>query len=68
MMQSTIQSRLTAPIAPGKRNNTLFAIGAEMKVAGILGWQEQVLDRAIQLGLDQDEAEKLVNNVERYGV
>jgi len=68
MIQSTIQSRLTAPIAAGKRNNTLFAIGAEMKVAQITGWQSQVLDRAVELGLDQDEAEKLVKNIERYGV
>ena len=68
MMQSTIQSRLTAPIAAGKRNNTLFAIGAEMKVAGILGWQEQIVDRASELGLDNDEVEKLVKNIERYGV
>jgi hypothetical protein len=67
MMQTSIQSKLTAPIPAGKRNNTLFAIGAEMKVAGITGWQEQVLDRSIQVGLDQDEAEKLVKNIERYG-
>lgn len=67
MMQATIQSRLTAPIASGKRNNTLFAIGAEMKVAGIVNWNEQVYDRAVQLGLAVDEAEKLVKNIERYG-
>ena len=68
MLQTTIQSRLTAPIPAGKRNNTLFAIGAEMKIAGIVGWQEQVLDRAVEVGLAKDEAEKLVKNVERYGV
>lgn len=67
IMQSTIQSRLDAPIAPGKRNNTLFAIGAEMKVAGITGWSEQVFNRAVALGLDNDEAEKLVKNIDRYG-
>lgn len=67
VMQATIQSRLTAPIPPGKRNNTLFAIGAEMKVAGIVNWNEQVFDRAVQLGLAVDEAEKLVKNIERYG-
>lgn len=68
MLQSTIQSKLTAPIPAGKRNNTLFAIGSEMKIAGILGWQEQVLDRAVEVGLAEDEAEKLVKNIDRYAV
>lgn len=67
MLQTTIQSKLTAPIPAGKRNNTLFAIGTEMKIAQITGWQEQVLDRAVELGLAEDEAEKLVKNIERYG-
>jgi hypothetical protein len=67
MIQTSIQSKLTAPIAAGKRNNTLFAIGAEMKIAGIVNWSEQVFDRAVQLGLDTDEAEKLVKNIDRYG-
>ena len=67
MMQTTIQSKLDAPIAAGKRNNTLFAIGTEMKLAGITGWAEQVFNRATELGLADDEAEKLVKNIEKYG-
>ena len=67
MLQTTIQSRLSAPIPSGKRNNTLFAIGAEMKIAGITGWAEQVYNRAVEVGLADDEAEKLVRNIERYG-
>lgn len=67
MMQTSIQSRLTAPIPAGKRNNTLFAIGAEMKEAGIIDWEAQVYDRAVQLGLDDVEATKLVRNIDRYG-
>lgn len=67
MMQTTIQSRLTAPIPAGKRNNTLFAIGTEMKLAGINGWAEQVFNRATDVGLSDEEAEKLVKNIERYG-
>lgn len=67
IMQSTIESKLTAPIPAGKRNNTLFAIGAEMKIAGITGWAEQVYNRAVDVGLADDEAEKLVKNIEKYG-
>ncbi len=68
MMQSTIQSKLNAPIAAGKRNNTLFGIGCEMKLAQILDWQEQVFNRATELGLDESEAEKIVKNIDRYAV
>lgn len=67
MLQTTIQSKLTAPIPAGKRNNTLFAIGAEMKLAQITDWQTQVFDRAVEVGLADDEAEKLIKNIERYG-
>lgn len=67
MLQTTIQAKLTGPIPTGRRNNTLFAIGAEMKVAGIVGWEEQVHTRAVELGLAQDEADKLIKNIERYG-
>lgn len=67
MMQTSIQSKLTAPIPAGKRNNTLFAIGTEMKLAQIAGWQEQVYNRAVDLGLADDEAEKLIKNIDRYG-
>lgn len=67
MLQTTIQSKLTAPIPAGKRNNTLFAIGAEMKLAQITDWQTQVFDRAVEVGLADDEAEKLIKNIDRYG-
>lgn len=67
VMQTTIQSKLTAPIPEGKRNNTLFAIGAEMATAQIPGWEKQIYDRALALGLDDMEAEKLIKNIRRYG-
>ena len=67
MLQTSIQSRLTAPIPAGKRNNTLFAIGTEMKLAQVTGWQEQVFNRATEVGLADEEAERLIRNIERYG-
>lgn len=67
MLQTTIESKLSAPIPAGKRNNTLFAIGAEMKTAQVPGWEEQVYNRAVQVGLADDEAEKLVGNIRKYG-
>ena len=66
MIQDNVTSRLAAPIQSGKRNNTLFAIGSEMKVAQVPMWEKQVYDRAIELGLPDLEAEKLVMNIRAY--
>jgi hypothetical protein len=68
MMQSELISELKKPIPQGKRNNTLFAIGTQMKEAGVPLWQEPLSDRANELGLDGDEIAKLVSNIEKYGV
>jgi hypothetical protein len=66
MMQEHVSSRLTAPIPAGKRNNTLFAIGAEMSAAHIPGWQQQILDRGVEVGLPLEEVEKIVRNIQNY--
>lgn len=65
--EHTLKEELAAPIAAGKRNNTLFAIGSKMRAAGIDGWDDQVHERAVQVGLDHNEADKLVRNIEAYG-
>lgn len=67
IMTATIEQKLTRPIPSGSRNNTLFAIGAEMSTAGILSWEEKIYNAAIANGLDDAEAEKLVKNIRRYG-
>jgi hypothetical protein len=67
MMQEHVASRLTAPIPQGKRNTTLFALGAEMSQAQVPGWEQQILDRGLEVGLDQAEVEKIIANVRRYG-
>ena len=67
IMQDNITSRLTAPIPEGRRNNTLFAIGAEMNRAQITGWEQQIHARALDVGLDEAEAEKLIKNIRNYG-
>ena len=67
MIQEHVKSRLTAPIPAGRRNNTLFAIGAEMAMAQVPGWEQQVYDRGIEVGLSDEEMTKLIENVRRYG-
>lgn len=65
--QHDLELELAKPIKSGSRNNTLFAIGSKMLAAGVPGWEDKVIDRALDVGLDRDEAEKLVSNIAAYG-
>ena len=67
IMHDALMDDLKKPIPAGRRNNTLFAIGDQMKMAQVPDWESQVYDRAIQLGLDDEEASKLVLNIRKYG-
>lgn len=66
MLQSELESALAKPIPAGKRNNTLFAIGQQMRDAGMANWQSLIEARASAVGLDPDETDKLVTNIGRY--
>lgn len=66
MMHDALLADLAKPIPAGKRNNTLFAIGQQLKTAKVPDWEDKLAERAMQVGLDTDEIEKLVNNVTRY--
>jgi hypothetical protein len=66
IMQHELLKDLQAPIPAGRRNNTLFAIGQQMKLAQIPNWEDHLHARALDLGLDKDEANKLVANVTKY--
>lgn len=66
MMQDALLDDLAKPIPAGKRNNTLFAIGQQMKSAQIPDWETLLADRANEVGLDAGEVEKLVANVTKY--
>jgi hypothetical protein len=68
MMHDEMLADLAKPIPAGKRNNTLFAIGNHLREAKVPEWEEKILERAGQVGLSDEEAEKLVANIERYGV
>lgn len=68
MMHDEITQKLARPIAAGKRNNTLFAIGSEMKQAGVPQWETLLADRAVEIGLPDDEVVKLVANINRYAL
>jgi hypothetical protein len=66
IMQADLLADLKKPIPAGRRNNTLFAIGQQLKLAQIPDWETHLHKRALDVGLDQDEANKLVANVQKY--
>lgn len=66
VMQNDLAVELEKPIAEGKRNTTLFAIGSQMFLAKVPMWDAKVYQRALDIGLDDAEAVKLVNNIRRY--
>ena len=66
MIQTEIMDELTRPIPAGKRNSTLFALGSKMHLAGVEDWNLVLIGRGIQLGLDQEELERLCENIEKY--
>jgi hypothetical protein len=66
MMHADLLNDLKKPIPQGRRNNTLFAIGQQLKLAQVPDWEKHLSDRAQQVGLDRAEAAKLVANVQRY--
>ena len=65
MMQTELVDELNKPIKSGSRNNTLFAIAMKMKAAGVPDWEDLVMDRGTQVGLDLTEIARLVANVQR---
>ena len=66
IMQDQLITDLNKPIPAGRRNTSLFAIGSQMYLAQVPGWRQLVHDRALALGLDLDEADKLISNIEKY--
>lgn len=66
MLHDELVTSLKKPIQQGNRNNTLFAIGQKMKDAALPDWQDHISERAHQVGLDDQEIDKLVKNIETY--
>lgn len=66
MIQDELMDEIKKPIPAGKRNNTLFAIGTKLVLAGVQDWEIVLMGRAMQLGLDEPEATKLCENITRY--
>lgn len=66
MLHADLINELAKPIADGSRNNTLFAIGSQMFLAGVEDWDDLIYDRAQEVGLSAQESDRLVHNIQRY--
>lgn len=66
MLHAELERDLEKDIPDGKRNNTLFAIGSKLFTAGHEKWDELITARAIEVGIDTYEIEKLVSNIPKY--
>jgi hypothetical protein len=66
IMHDQLLTDLAKPIPAGRRNNTLFAIGQQLKLAQVPDWDNLLYQRAVAVGLSVDEAGKLVTNVQKY--
>ena len=67
MAHDELFDELAKPIKAGTRNTTLFAIGAKLMQAGVDDWEKRIQERALALGLDLAEIEKILENIARYG-
>ena len=65
MMQDALTDELAKPLKTGNRNSHLFAIGNKMRQAGVTDWEKKVLDRALEVGLPTEEADRLVANISK---
>lgn len=68
IMQDTLIQELNKPVQPGKRNVTMFAIGGKMYQAGVPDWDNLLRKRATEIGLEDEEIEKIVRNVTKHHV
>ena len=67
MAHAELMDDLARPIPSGKRNSTLFAIGAKLMQAGVQDWEQAILARGDEVGLDEAETLKIVENIGTYG-
>lgn len=60
-----LKTQLAKPIPAGKRNATLYAIGRDMFLSDMPGWEDLIRDRATEIGIDSAEAEKIIANASK---
>ena len=66
MVHDKLETELRTSFMPGSRNTKLFAIGAKLFAAAHPSWHHLVFDRGIEIGLDAEELEGIIRNIQQY--
>ena len=66
IMHDELLEELKKPIPAGRRNQTLFALGSQLYLADVPDWENLIEQKALDIGLDYEEIEKLSVNITRY--
>lgn len=66
MLHDQLLADLAKPIQQGKRNNSLYAIGTQLHEAQVPDWEDKLAKRADEVGLEDDESDKIIENIKRY--
>lgn len=53
-------------IPPGRRNQTLFAIGSQLYLLDHEEWEDKIREKAEEVGIDQVETDKIIRNIPVY--
>ena len=64
--QDELLDELAKPIKVGGRNNAIFAIGSKLFLAQVPDWETKLADRAAQIGLPDEETDKIIKNIPSY--
>ena len=67
VIHDALLADLAKPINIGKRNATLFAVGSQLYDAGVEDWDGRLKQRGIELGLEEEEMDKIIHNIIKYG-
>ena len=66
MLHDQLSDELNKKVDVGSRNNRLYAVGAQMCVAGYPSWDLALYDRGAELGLSMEEITDLIKDIEQY--
>lgn len=67
IVHDQIKNELDKSVEVGKRNQTLYRLGARMRAALYPNWDMALFDRGLELGLEPSEIKEIIRNVNVYG-
>jgi hypothetical protein len=66
MAHEHLLEELAKQIPVGMRNTTLYAIGAQLAVAEVDGWEDHITKKGEDIGMPDEEVNKIIRNIIAY--